>query len=179
MLLISAAIVVLSGNVASYVGEALGLGDAAITAWSILKWPLLLVIASTILAVMYWAAPNVRPASFKWVSPGGIFSVIVWVIASLGFAFYVANFANYSKTYGALGGIIIFLVWLWISNIAILLGAEVNAELERSRAVEAGLPEDQEPFMDVRDVKKLEGEERADAERTREFLAEAERRDKD
>lgn len=144
-----------------------------------MKWPLLLVIASTILAVMYWACPNVRPAGFKWVSAGGIFAVIVWLLASPLFALYVANFADYSKTYGTLGGVIIFLVWLWISNIAVLLGAELNSELERSRAIEAGLPEDQEPFSDVRDIKKLKGEERRDAERTRELLAEAEEQDQE
>lgn len=120
-----------------------------------------------------------RPANFKWVSPGGIIGVLLWVVASALFALYVANFANYSKTYGSLGGVIIFLVWLWISNVALLLGAEVNAELERSRAIEAGLPEEQEPFTDVRDIKKLKGEEKRDAEHTRELLAEAEHTDKD
>ncbi len=171
MLIASAAIVVLSGDIARQVGDLLGLGDAALTAWSIAKWPLLLFIASTILAIMYYACPNAKPAGFKWVSPGGVFAVIIWAIASALFALYVSTFASYSKTYGSLAGIIVFLVWLWISNIALLLGAEVNAELERARAVQTGLPEDQEPFTDVRDDRKLDDNEREHVQRTRAVLS--------
>ena len=170
MLLASAAIVVLSGDIARQVGELIGVGDTVVTAWNILKWPLLLFIASTILAIMYYACPNAKPAGFRWVSPGGIFAVIIWAIASALFAFYVSSFASYSKTYGSLAGIIVFLVWLWISNIALLLGAEVNAELERARAVRAGLPKDHEPFTDIRDDRKLDDHERQQVERTRAAL---------
>ena len=106
-------------------------------------------------AILYWAAPNVKHPKFKWVSPGGIVGVLLWILASAAFALYVANFASYNKTYGALGGVIVFLTWLWISNIAILLGAEFNAELARGRQIEAGHPEEKEPFLEPRDTRKM------------------------
>jgi membrane protein len=148
--------VTLTGGLAEQVGNLLGLGDTAVTAWQIAKWPVLLLVVSFMFAFLYWAAPNVKQPSFKWISPGGILAVIIWVIASAAFAFYVANFGSYNKTYGTLGGVITFLVWLWISNIAVLLGAELNAELERGRAIEGGMrPEDKEPFLEPRDTRKM------------------------
>jgi membrane protein len=112
---------------------------------------------SFMFAVLYWAAPNVKQPGFRWISPGGVLAVVGWVIASAAFAFYVANFGSYNKTYGALAGPIVFLVWLWISNLMILLGAEFNAELERGRAIEAGMrPPDKEPFVEPRDTRKIE-----------------------
>ena len=108
-------------------------------------------------ALLYWAAPNVKQPGFRWVSPGGILAVVGWLIASGAFAFYVGSFGSYNKTYGALGGVIVFLVWLWISNIMILLGAEFNAELERGRAIQGACgPEDKEPFAEPRDTRKME-----------------------
>jgi membrane protein len=108
-------------------------------------------------AVLYWAAPNVKQPGFRWISPGSLIAVIGWVIASAAFAFYVANFGSYNKTYGALAGPIVFLVWLWISNLMILLGAEFNAELGRGRAIEGGMrPEEKEPFAEPRDTRKIE-----------------------
>jgi membrane protein len=107
-------------------------------------------------ALLYWAAPNVKHPKFHWVSPGGVLAVVLWVIASAAFAFYVANFSSYNKTYGSLGGVICFLTWLWISNVVVLLGAEFNAELERGRQIEGGYPEDREPFLEPRDTRKLE-----------------------
>ncbi|MFL5835573.1 MAG: YihY/virulence factor BrkB family protein, partial [Solirubrobacteraceae bacterium] len=104
---------------------------------------------------LYYASPNVKQAGFRWVSPGGLVAVVLWIVASAAFAFYVANFGSYNKTYGALGGVIVFLVWLWISNIAVLLGAELNAEAERGRQIEGGMPEDREPFLEPRDRRKL------------------------
>ena len=109
------------------------------TVWNIAKWPVLLLVVSFMFALLYWAAPNVKQPGFRWISPGGILAVVGWLIASGAFAFYVANFGSYNKTYGALGGVVVFLVWLWISNIVILLGAEFNAELERERAIEGGM----------------------------------------
>src|SRR5919108_612724 len=106
-------------------------------------------------ALLYWAAPNVKHPKFRWVSPGGVLAVIGWVIASAAFALYVANFGSYNKTYGALAGPIVFLLWLWISNIMVLLGAEFNAELQRGRAIEAGHPEHEEPFVEPRDTRKM------------------------
>jgi membrane protein len=154
---ISAVAVTLSGGLAKQVGNVVGLGDTAIQVWNIAKWPVLVIFVSFMFAVLYWAAPNVKQPGFKWLSPGSVLAVIGWIIASLAFAFYVANFGSYNKTYGALAGPIIFLVWLWISNIMILLGAEFNAEIERGRRIEAGMrPEDKEPFAEPRDTRKME-----------------------
>jgi membrane protein len=154
---ISAVAVTLSGGLAKEVGGLLGLGDTAVSVWNIAKWPVLILFVSFMFAVLYWAAPNVKQPGFRWLSPGSVLAVLGWIVASLAFAFYVANFGSYNKTYGALAGPIVFLVWLWISNIMVLLGAEFNAELERGRAIEAGMrPEDQEPFAEPRDTRKME-----------------------
>ena len=154
--------VVLTGGLAEKVGDVIGLGSTAVTVWNIAKWPVLLLVVSFMFALLYWAAPNVKQPGFRWVSPGGIVAVIGWLIASGAFAFYVGNFGSYNKTYGALGGVVVFLVWLWISNIVILLGAEFNAELERERAIDAGMrPEDKEPFAEPRDTRKMDHEKSA------------------
>ena len=162
LLVASTAIVVLTGELARQVGEALGIGSAALAVWNIAKWPVLVVLVSLMFAILYWASPNARHGGFRWVSPGGVLAVLVWLAASGAFAVYVANFGSYNKTYGTLASAIIFLVWLWISNIAILLGAEFDAELERHRAITAGVPADQEPFLELRDTRKLDREHRAD-----------------
>jgi membrane protein len=156
LLAISAVAVTLSGGLAREVGGIVGLSDTAISVWNIAKWPVLLLVVSFMFALLYWAAPNVKHPKFRWISPGGVLAVIGWVIASLAFAFYVANFGSYNKTYGALAAPIVFLVWLWISNIMVLLGAEFNAELERGRAIEAGLSEEREPFVEPRDTRKMD-----------------------
>jgi membrane protein len=155
LLAVSAVAVTLTGGLAKEVGGVLGLSDTAITVWNIAKWPALLVIVSLMFGLLYWAAPNVKHPTFRWVTPGGVLAVIGWVIASFAFALYVANFGSYNKTYGTLAGPIVFLVWLWISNIMVLLGAEFNAELQRGRAIEVGHPEDQEPFVEPRDTRKM------------------------
>ncbi|MEW2328545.1 YihY/virulence factor BrkB family protein [Micromonospora chersina] len=155
MLLISAVIVVFTGGLAEQAGNAIGLGSTAVTVWNIAKWPVLLVLVSLMFAILYWASPNARHGGFRWVSPGGILAVVIWLVISGLFALYVGNFASYNKTYGALAGVIVFLVWLWLSNIAILLGAEFDAELERSRAIAAGHPADEEPYVELRDDRKL------------------------
>jgi membrane protein len=156
MLAITAIGVTLTGGLAKEVGGVIGLSDSAVTVWNIAKWPVLLAIVSLMFAILYWAAPNVKHPKFQWVSPGGVLGVLIWIVASAAFAFYVASFGSYNKTYGALGGVIVFLMWLWISNIAILLGAEFNAELERGRQIEAGKPADREPFLEPRDTRKME-----------------------
>jgi membrane protein len=154
---VSAVAVTVTGGLAKEVGNLLGLGDTAVTVWGIVKWPVLLLLVSFLFAVLYWAAPNVKQPGFRWISPGGVLAVIGWVIASAAFAFYVANFGSYNETYGALAGPVVFLVWLWISNLMILIGAEFNAELERGRAIEGGMrPPDKEPFVEPRDTRKIE-----------------------
>jgi membrane protein len=151
---IGAVAVVITGPLAEQVGNVIGLGDAAVTAWDIAKWPVLVLLVSFMFSILYWAAPNVRQPGFRWLTPGGILAVLLWIAASAAFALYVANFASYNKTYGSLGGVIVFLVWLWISNVAVLLGAELNAEVERARELEAGVPEDQTLTLEPRNVKK-------------------------
>ena len=152
LLAISAIGVVITGGLAEKVGDLVGVGETAVDVWGIAKWPVLLLIISFMFALLYWAAPNVKTSGFPWVSPGGLLAVLGWVIASAAFAFYVANFGSYNKTYGTLAGVIIFLIWLWISNIMLLLGAEFNAELERRRAIESGMrPPDKEPYVEQRD----------------------------
>ena len=148
--------VALSGGLAREVGEVVGVGESAVDVWNLAKWPVLLVLVSLLLAILYWGAPNVK-MSFRLISPGSLLAVLGWVIASLLFAFYVANFGSYNKTYGALAGPIIFLLWLWITNICVLLGAELNAELERSRALEAGeVSSKDEQFVELRATEKLD-----------------------
>jgi membrane protein len=162
LLAITTIAVVLTGGIAESVGNLVGLGSTAVTVWNIAKWPVLVLVVSFMFALLYWAAPNVKQPGFRWVSPGGIIAVIGWLIASAAFAFYVSSFGSYNKTYGALGGVVVFLVWLWISNIVILLGAEFNAELERGREIQGGMrPEDKEPFAEPRDTRKMEPEQSA------------------
>jgi len=147
-----AVLVVVTGGVAEWAGRLVGAGDTAVLLWSILKWPVLLLLVSMVLAILYWAAPNARQAGFRWITPGGVLAVVLWIAASAGFAVYAANFGSYNKTYGTLGGVAVFLVWLWISNIAVLLGAELDAELHRSRAIATGHPPEQEPYVQLRDA---------------------------
>ncbi len=154
LLLASAFIVVVTGGLARHVGQVLGIGSAAMTAWSIAKWPVLLLFVSLMLAILYWASPNARQG-FRWLSPGSVIAVIGWLIASGLFALYVANFGHYNKVYGSIAGVIIFLIWMWISNSVVLFGAEFNAELQRGRAIAAGLPPGREPFAELRDTTKL------------------------
>ncbi|MGC4808445.1 YihY/virulence factor BrkB family protein [Micromonospora sp. DT233] len=165
MLVVSAVIVVFTGRLAEEAGSAIGIGSSAVTVWNIAKWPVLLVLVSLMFAVLYWASPNARHGGFRWVSPGGVLAVVIWLLVSGGFALYVSNFGSYNKTYGALAGVIIFLVWLWLSNIAILLGAEFDAELERGRAIAAGHPADVEPYVELRDDRKLKKKQRKSAAR--------------
>jgi membrane protein len=156
LLAMTAVAVAITGPLAEEVGKVVGAGDAAVTAWDIAKWPVLFLIVSFMFAFLYWAAPNAKQPGFRWISAGGLLAVAIWIVASLAFALYVANFASYNKTYGSLGGVIAFLVWLWISNLAILLGAEFNAELERGRRIESGdARPDEEPFVEPRDTRKL------------------------
>jgi membrane protein len=132
--------VVLTGPIVSAVASPLGLSSTAVTVWNIAKWPVLVVIVLLMIVVLYYATPNVKIRSFRWVSGGAVFALVIWLVASALFAFYVANFGSYNKTYGTLAGVIVFLVWLWITNVALLLGAELNAERERTIELREGVP---------------------------------------
>ncbi|MEV8230800.1 YihY/virulence factor BrkB family protein [Streptomyces sp. NPDC079167] len=157
---VSALIVVLSGGLAQRLGTALGVGDTAMTVWSIAKWPVLVVLVTMLLAILYWAAPNAKGRGFKFVSLGSLLALLIWMAASAGFAVYVAHFSSYNKTYGAVAGVIIFLVWLWITNLAILLGLEFDAETARERAVIGGHPHREEPYVTPRDTSKWTDQDR-------------------
>jgi membrane protein len=160
LLVISAVMVVVTGGVARHVGQVLGVGSATVTAWKYGKWPVLFILVCIMIGLLYWASPNAR-RGFRWIAPGAVIAVVLWLIASGLFTLYVANFSHYNKVYGTLAGMIIFLLWLWITNIAILLGAEFNAELERGRALAAGVPPETEPYVEMRDTRKLRRSRRA------------------
>ncbi len=145
-----------SGPLASAIGKAIGLGDAAITVWRVGRWPLILAFVVVAVAVLYYATPNVRQPKFRWISVGAVVAILVWAVASVGFGLYVAHFASYNKTYGTLGGVIVFLLWLWITNVALLFGAEVDSELERGRELQAGLPAEEELQLPLRDTRVLD-----------------------
>jgi membrane protein len=146
--------VTFTGPLAEQAGNVLGLGPQAVRVWDVAKWPVIVLVVMTMIALIYWAAPNVRQPGFRWITPGSVLGVLLAIVASVAFAFYVANFGSYDRTYGALGGVIVFLVWMWIANIAILLGAELNAELERSRQIERG-EGTEEPFLQPRDTRRF------------------------
>jgi membrane protein len=144
---------VATGPIAQRIGDVIGLGGTAVDVWNIAKWPVMALTVAFMFAFLYWAAPNVKHPKFQWVSPGGLAAVVLLVAASALFALYIAFFPP-NPAYGAIGGVIAFLTWLWISNIAVLFGAELNAELERGRQIEAGMPPDREPYLEPRDAPK-------------------------
>jgi membrane protein len=146
---------VLTGPVVTAVAGPLGIGHTAVSIWNIAKWPVLLAVVVTMFAVLFYSTPNVKLAGFKWVTPGAVLAIVVWLIASAAFAFYVANFGSYDKTYGALGGVVCLLVWMWVTNVALLLGMELNSERERSRELAAGVRgADRELQLDARSAPK-------------------------
>src|SRR3954447_3857552 len=155
LLTITALAVVFTGPLAQKVGDVIGLGSTFVDVWSIAKWPVLFLIVSFMISLLYWACPNVKQPGFPWVTPGGLLAVVLWIVASALFGLYVAKFSSYNKTYGSLGGVIVFLTWLWITNIIVLLGAEFNSEMERSKAIREGHPPDAEPYLPLKDDTKL------------------------
>jgi membrane protein len=143
---------VLSGPVVDAIGQAIGLGETATTVWNVVKWPVILVVLALMIAVLYYSTPNVRLRGFKWVSPGAGVAILVAILASAAFAFYVANFGSYNKTYGALAGVVIFLIWFWLINVALLFGIELDAEIERTKELKEGVPRaEKEIQLDARE----------------------------
>lgn len=151
-----AGMLVLSGPVSEAVGGAIGLSGAFLTVWNIAKWPVIVALVIVIIAVLYYATPNVKQPRFRWMSIGSLIALVIFILASLGFAFYVANFGNYNKTYGALGGVIVMLLWLWILNMSLLFGAEFDAEMERGRQLQAGIKAEETIQLPPRDTKRSE-----------------------
>jgi membrane protein len=158
LVLLSAAALglVVSGPVARAIGDALGAGGAARLAWSIGRWPVLALVAGFLLSLLGWIAPNVQPPRLRWLTVGGLLTLVVWAALSVGFGVYVANFSSYNVTYGSLGAVVAFLVWLFLSNCAVLLGVEINAELQRGRRLQAGEPATTGPALPPRDASDVE-----------------------
>ncbi|MFC9554940.1 YihY/virulence factor BrkB family protein [Rhodococcus sp. NPDC056960] len=148
-----AAMLALSGPVARSAGDAIGLGDTALTVWNIARWPFVLGIVVVAVAILYYVTPNVKQPKFRWISAGAFLAIVTWIVASVLFGLYVANFGSYNKTYGSLAGVIVFLLWLWITNLALLFGAELDAELERGRELQAGMPAEDELQLPPRDTR--------------------------
>jgi membrane protein len=155
---------VLTGSVAQSVGEALGLGSTGILVWQIAKWPVLLAVVVLIVALLYYATPNIRQPRFRWVSVGAVLAILTWIVLSATFGVYVASFGSYDKTYGTLGGVIVFLLWLWLTNLALLFGAELDSELERGRELQSGLAAEETLQLPPRDTRKLEKDRAGEAE---------------
>ncbi|MCW2780681.1 MAG: hypothetical protein JWR35_1130 [Marmoricola sp.] len=161
---------VLTGPAAKSVGSALGLGSTAVLVWEIAKWPVILAAVVLIVAILYYTTPNIQQPKFRWISIGALLAITIWILASALFGFYVANFASYNKTYGSLAGVVIFLLWLWITNLALLFGAELDAELERGRELQAGLAAErtiQLPPRDTHNIEKAEEKAQKDVARGR------------
>jgi membrane protein len=148
--------VVVTGPLAQQAGNLVGAGSTAVTLFDIVKWPIIALVVVVMISILYFATPNVKLPGFRWLTPGGALAVVIWLIASGLFAVYVASFSSYNKTYGTLGGVVAFLVWLWITNLAILLGQEFNSELERGRELERGMPAEDDLQLEPRDTRKLD-----------------------
>jgi membrane protein len=172
ILLIALVLVMLivSGPLASSLGSVIGLSSAVVTVWNIVKWPVIVLFVVLIVAILYYATPNVKQPRFRWVSVGAIVAITIWILASIAFAFYVATFGSYDKTYGSLAGAVVGLLWLWLTNVALLFGAELDSELERGRQLQAGIAAESElqlPARDTRGIRKARKKEQKDIERGR------------
>jgi len=175
LVVVIAAMLVLSGPVAESVGNLIGLGGAFLMVWNIAKWPVMLVLLIVAIAILYYATPNVKQPKFRWLSMGSAIALLVFLLASVAFGFYVANFSSYNKTYGAIGGVVVALLWLWILNMSLLFGAEFDAETERGRELQAGIEAEETIQLPPRDTKKsdkLQAQEEEDIRRGRELREE-------
>jgi membrane protein len=172
---------IVSGPIAQSVGNLIGLGSTAVTVWSIVKWPILALIVVVVVGLLYYVTPNVQQPKFRWISVGAGVAIVVWVLASVAFGFYVANFSSYNKTYGSLAGVIVTLLFLWITNLALLFGGEIDAELERGRQLQAGIAAEEEvqlPARDTRNIKKLHKKQEKDAAMGRKIRRQADTKER-
>ncbi|GAA4884261.1 YihY/virulence factor BrkB family protein [Serinicoccus chungangensis] len=170
MVVLVALMLILSGPVAEAVGQAVGLGSTVVTVWQFAKWPVVLVLVMLVVAMLFYSTPNVKQPTFRWLSIGAALAIVVWILVSVAFGFYIANFSSYGATYGSFAGVIIFLLYLWITNLALLLGAEVDAELERSRQLIAGIEAEEDIQLPPRDDTKIiaaQEKEQADQDKAR------------
>ena len=181
LIAIAAVSLVVTGPLAQAIGDQIGLGSTAVLVWDIAKWPFVLAVVILVVALLYYATPNVRQPKFRWISVGAVFAIVVWILASVAFAFYVSNFSTYDKTYGSLAGVVVFLLWLWLTNLALLVGAELDAELERGRQLQGGIAAErtiQLPPRDIRNIRKAEKQEREDIAAGREIRRSADEADR-
>jgi membrane protein len=172
ILLVAVVLVMLivSGPLATSIGDQIGLGSQALLVWNIAKWPVIVMVVMLVVAMLYYATPNVRQPKFRWLSVGALVAIVIWVVASVAFALYVATFGSYNKTYGSLAGVVVGLLWIWITNLALLLGAEIDSELERGRQLQAGMPAERDlqlPLRDTRGIRKARKKEQKDVEKGR------------
>jgi membrane protein len=172
ILLVAALLImlVISGPIAETLGNFIGLGAESLTIWNIAKWPVMVLFAVLVIAILYYATPNVKQPKFRWMSMGAFIALVILAIVTLGFSFYVANFGNYNATYGAIGGVIVLLLWLWLANLSLLFGAEFDAEVERGRELQAGIQAEetvQLPARDTRQTEKRQEQEEEDIEQGR------------
>ncbi len=177
-MLVIAVILSVSGPVAEAVGSALGIGATTQLVWSILKWPVLLALVMVMVAILYYATPNAKQPKLRWMSMGALIALVIFAIASLLFGVYVSNFSNYDRTFGSLAGVVVFLLWLWIANLALLFGAEFDAELERGRQLQAGIAAEetiQPPPRGISKSKKTRKKELQDIETGRRLRQRADR----
>ncbi|MDN3903464.1 YhjD/YihY/BrkB family envelope integrity protein [Arthrobacter sp. YD2] len=159
MILLAAALLlmlVISGPIAEAIGNVIGLGSQAVTVWNIAKWPVMVLFAVLIIAILYYATPNVKQPKFRWMSMGSLIALLILAVATLGFSFYVGNFGNYNATYGAIGGVIVLLLWIWLANLSLLFGAEFDAEVERGRELQAGIQAEESVQLPPRDTRQTE-----------------------
>jgi membrane protein len=154
LIVIIAVILVISGPVTEALGDALGVGEAVEVVWELAKWPVLALAVILAIAILYYATPNAKQPKFRWISLGAVIAIVALVIVSAGFALYVANFSNYDRTYGSFGGVIVFLLWVWLANCALLFGAEFDAEMERGRELQAGIEAEEDIQLPPRDTRK-------------------------
>lgn len=181
LIAIAAVSLVVTGPLARAVGDQIGLGSTAVLIWDIAKWPFVLAVVVLIVALLYYATPNVQQPKFRWISIGAVLAIVVWILASVAFGLYVSMFANYDRVYGSLAGVIVFLLWLWLTNIALLVGAELDAELERGRQLQGGIAAErtiQLPPRDTRNIEKAEKKEREDIAAGREIRRAADEADR-
>jgi membrane protein len=170
---------VVTGPLTQTLGDRIGLGSTAQLVFEIVKWPVILCVVILIVALLYYATPNIKQPKFRWISVGAIVAILIWALASLAFGLYVAHFSSYDKTYGSLAGVIVFLLWLWLTNVALLFGAELDAELERGRELASGIAAEetiQLPPRDDRNIEKSEEKEAEDVKRGRELRRQASHR---
>ncbi len=170
---------VVSGPLAQSIGDQIGLGDQAVDIWNIAKWPVMVLAVMLIVAMLYYATPNVQQPKFRWISVGAAVAILIWMVAAAGFAFYVANFSSYNRTYGSLAGVVVGLVFLWLTNVALMLGAEIDSEIERGRELQAGIAAEtaiQLPARDTRNIEKAAEKEAKDEAKGRRIREGASRR---